>query len=611
MTTEPPTPLITTLNYNADSSGPHTAMANKRTLRECDILFLGESQSGKSTLIEFLQRYANPAYTINKEHVGDGIFSLTKDVRKTTIRTDLPSTFVLNKKTGERVDYGKFLDDDQEDYEDELNDRKTYRTDTERLASEEVIFNLYDTPGLNDTELSDEENIAVIFRALQREKVRSINLIIITVANNPFTEDLQSALKTYVNLLPDLNGNIVFVHTRVDYSKLHPKEELFVITLQEKKRILHYLMNRDTVPHLLIDNDILSTRTIRNCMTQNKLRELLAMAKLNQPVSLQVMVINKTIKMRVVDEILKEKFTVLVATREETLARKNQEQKDVLKTLGEIKGEIIKHQTDLQNIARDIAFYDRDALHLLHEERYDQTWSMMKFGVAKTAMYYPGKTLERKHDFINHILDHVDKQAHNIKVLQEAGGVNNNHWAVKFHRKRFQDGVYHVKLYIKKFKMFSATIEELRTKDNKTKGLLLDSQEALDKYNNDVQAIQAEIRELVLDLESNRNILGRVSSQQVHSKVFQAIVADNVYVREDSVSAIKLEDFYTKKWSTLDEMEKIVDPVYTAPLDTSESTNDTSETPQDECSEAESLAVAKLATEMEGMSFGQASSREP
>jgi len=586
-------------------------MANKRTLRECDILFLGESQSGKSTLIEFLQRYANPAYTINKDHVGDGIFSLTKDVRKTTIRTDLPSTFVLNKKTGERVDYGKFLDDDQEDYEDELNDRKTYRTDTERLASEEVIFNLYDTPGLNDTELSDEENIAVIFRALQREKVRSINLIIITVANNPFTEDLQSALKTYVNLLPDLNGNIVFVHTRIDYSKLHPKEELFVITLQEKKRILHYLMNRDTVPHLLIDNDILSTRTIRNCMTQNKLRELLAMAKLNQPVSLQVMVINKTIKMRVVDEILKEKFTVLVATREETLARKNQEQKDVLKTLGEIKGEIIKHQTDLQNIARDIAFYDRDALHLLHEERYDQTWSMMKFGVAKTAMYYPGKTLERKHDFIDHILDHVDKQAHNIKVLQEAGGVNKNHWAVKFHRKRFQDGVYHVKLYIKKFKMFSAKIEELRTKDNKTKGLLLYSQEALDKYNNDVQAIQAEIRELVLDLESNRNILGRVSSQQVHSKVFQAIVADNVYVREDSVSAIKLEDFYTKKWSTLDEMEKIVDPVYTAPLDTSESTNDTSETPQDECSEAESLAVAKLATEMEGMSFGQASSREP
>ncbi|KAF9381380.1 hypothetical protein CPB97_007794 [Podila verticillata] len=585
-------------------------MANESTPRECNILFLGESQSGKSTLIEFLQRYADPGYTINKDHVGDGIFSCTKDVRITTIHTDLPSTFVLNKKTGERVDYGKFLEEDQEDYEDELNDRKTYQTGTERLTTEQVIFNLYDTPGLNDTDLTDEDNIAVIFKALEKEKVPSINLIIITVANNPFTEDLQSALKTYVNLLPDLNGNIVFVHTRIDYSKLHPKEELFVITLQEKKRILHDLMKRETVPHLLIDNDILSTRTIRNCMTQNKLRELLAMAKLNQPVSLQVMVINKTEKMRIVDEILKDKFTVIVATREETLAHKHKEQKAVLETLGEIKGEIVKYQTDLQNIARDIAFHDREALHLLHEERYDQTWSMMKLGVAKTAMYYPGKTLERKPGFVNHVLDHVDKQAHNIKVLQEAGGVGENHWAVKFHRKRFQDGVYHVKLYIKKSKMFSAKIEELQTKNNTTKGLLLESQELLDKCNQDSKDIQSEIQELIDELESNRNILGRVSTQQVHSKVFQAIVAANVYVREDSVSAIKLEDFYTKKLPLLDAMEKIDDPVYTAPLNTSEETNDTSEETKDECSKAEALADAKLVTEMEGMSFEKASSHE-
>jgi len=60
-------------------------------------------------------------------------------------------------------------------------------------------------------------------------------------------------------------------------------------------------MGRDTVPHLLIDNDIGSIRTIRNCMTQNKLRELLAMARLNLSVSLQVMAIYKTEKMKVID----------------------------------------------------------------------------------------------------------------------------------------------------------------------------------------------------------------------------------------------------------------------------------------------------------------------
>ncbi|KAF9305997.1 hypothetical protein BGZ74_007966 [Mortierella antarctica] len=503
-------------------------MANKSTQRECNILFLGESQSGKSTLIECLKKYADPDYIISRLNVGDGIFSCTKNVMRSTIRTNLPTSHVLDKKE-ERVDYGKFLEGDQEDYEDELNERRQYRVERDESNSDQVTFNLYDTPGLNDTALFDEKNIAIIFSALEKEKVPSINLVIITVANNPFTEDLYNALKAYVNLLLDLNGNIVFVHTKIDYSKLHPKEELSVLALKEKKRILHDLMGRDTVPHVLIDNDINSTKVIRNCMTQNRLRELLAMAKLNQPVAVRVMTMNKTVKMRIVDAILQDKFEVLIKQREEILKNKNKEEEEVLRTIGLIEADIIKYESDIQNIDRDLAYYDKDTLYLLFEMRYDQAWSAMKLAERKTAMYYPGRILSNSPGFIKHVLDHIDTQEHNIEVARQVGGVSYNHWAVQFCRRRLQDGVYHVKIYVKRSKKFSATIEKMRTRESVVKDLLHESKEKLRTYITDVQDIKNNIMELLNDLEWDRYVLGRVSMKLVHSKVFHALVDADVY----------------------------------------------------------------------------------
>lgn len=38
---------------------------------EYNILFLGETQSGKSTLIESLKKYAYPSYSINRDKIGN------------------------------------------------------------------------------------------------------------------------------------------------------------------------------------------------------------------------------------------------------------------------------------------------------------------------------------------------------------------------------------------------------------------------------------------------------------------------------------------------------------------------------------------------------------
>ncbi|KAF9271171.1 hypothetical protein BGZ74_006412, partial [Mortierella antarctica] len=168
-------------------------------------------------------------------------------------------------------------------------------------------------------------------------------------------------------------------------------------------------------------------------------------------------------------------FEGLIKTREETLKNKNKEEEEVLKTIGLIEADIIKYESDIQNIDRDLAFYDKDILHLLYEERYDQAWSMMKLAERKTAMFYPGRILSNSPGFITHVLDHIDTQEHNIEVARQAGGVGENHWAVQFRRRRLQDGVYHVKIYVKKSKRFSTTIEKLRTRESVVKDSLHES----------------------------------------------------------------------------------------------------------------------------------------
>ncbi|KAG0334468.1 hypothetical protein BG000_008305 [Podila horticola] len=448
----------------------------------------------------------------------------------------------------------------------------------DKSTSDKVTFNLYDTPGLNDTTLFDEKTIASIFNALEKEKTLSINLVVITVANNPFTEDLQNALKANVDLLPDLNGNIVFVHTRIDYSKLHPDEESFVLTLTEKKRILHELMGRDTVPHVLIDNDIGSTRVIRNCITQNILRELLAMAKLNRPVSIENKVVNKTEKMKIVDAILQETFHDGITRQKEVLGQKKVAWGEALSNVADLKAEIVKHEQDLEIIKRELSFHERDGLVLLYEERYDQAWSMMKSFNPEAAMYYPGKALESLPGFINHTLDYIDIEEHNVEVIQQVGGISERYWAVRFLCQGSQNGTYHVKLYITREKMYRVYIENLRTKENAIKETLAWLKIDFQQLETEGQELPKDIQELVDDLELHMYLLGRVSSKQLLLEDFQAMTNEDVYVREDSVSAANLQKFYLKKRleeksrlraSLLDQVdENTATPSATAPTET-------------------------------------------
>ncbi|KAG0038658.1 hypothetical protein BGZ82_011311 [Podila clonocystis] len=539
-----------------------------------NILFLGETQSGKSTLIEALKKYSDPEYTVNRVNVGDGIFSPTKEVGTSTIVTNRPNYFVSKQTNNglEQVNYGDFISNDQGAYEDELNECRAYGLERAKSSDIEATFNLIDTPGLNDTVLFDESNIATIFKALK--DIKSVNLVAITVANNPFTDGLKDTLRAYVDLLPEFNGNIVFVHTKIDYAMLHPSVTHFARSLREKKNILHDLMCRDSVPHLLIDNDIGSKEIIRNCITQNKLRELLSMAKLNQPVPLQAMVMKKTEKMRVVDIILKAKYEELIKARETTLAFKNQAQKDVRARITDLEAKITRHDQALQNIERNLSFYERDDLTLLHEEIYQQDCSILSSKDGSKTMYYSGKNPSDTYGGLLHTIDHIDIQARNIEILDEAGGAGSSFWAVQFRKTKCQNGLYHVKIYVTKKKRFAEDIRRWRTKQGIEQELYDTYKAELEKFERHEQQQSPEIEELLKQLRLYWYLHGRASSADLDSKALQALMDAKVYVQDHSLSALNVQKFYLEKKDELDSVERHSDFVTPPPVDNSECSND-------------------------------------
>lgn len=246
-------------------------------------------------------------------------------------------------------------------------------------------------------------------------------MIVITVVITLLSESMQSRTKAHVELIPSFLNNIVFVHTKIYYSKVHPAEEHFLESLVDRKRILHDLMGHNSSPHLLIDNNVNSTTPIRDCITHNRLQELLSMARLNQPVHFSSMMMSKTRQRWMVNELLKVQLTKAIASREQELFPQDEMRDDELSKIIQIDVRIGEVAQDIVNIAHDLNFRERDNLVLL-SERLDQAWSNL-YSDPRTIMIYPGQVLADTPGFIGHVLDHVETHTHNIKVIKQAGGV--------------------------------------------------------------------------------------------------------------------------------------------------------------------------------------------
>ncbi|KAG0348857.1 hypothetical protein BG005_011279 [Podila minutissima] len=252
-----------------------------------NILFIGESGSGKTTFIEALKHYADPQHVLGTEG-GSSMVLPSSGFGFSQIETDLPSFCLTSTYSDEPVDLKSLSEQmDQDDYGRELKKSSGYTLYCEPSSLSKARYQLIDTPGLKYHD-SAKYKTACGFLGQIKKLVARLNMIIITVSNSVITSEQRNELQMALAGLDAFKAQVVFVHTNVDYVKLHPGDVKFASVYEEKKSILRGLMGGDwgAVKHFVIDNKAGFEENARACITQNTLRELLLLAQSNKQVTL-------------------------------------------------------------------------------------------------------------------------------------------------------------------------------------------------------------------------------------------------------------------------------------------------------------------------------------
>ncbi|KAF9172185.1 hypothetical protein BGX21_005010 [Mortierella sp. AD011] len=494
---------------------------------EINILLLGETQSGKSTFIELVKKYADLDYTIDLSNIGSSVKSCTKDIIRSTVHTDLPIPKIVKsdpESSPITINLGSLINDSPnvDDFDDVLNQRNIAIIQVPSKAPKQYQFNLIDTPGLNDTRGKDEKHIASIYKASRYSEC--IHLVLVTIGKGPFSPGFQAAIKCYFDIFPEFHGIVAFVHTHFDYKNLHPEREEVFSHHIVKKDALNDMMGRHTCHHLEIDCDVKSTRPIRIGITQNIIRRILSLAPFNQPVAMKRVLILKSPKMRVTDNILVDKLKAILDAQRKTADFKDKTQGDILRKLYEMETHLNSLHYEEQELEEYIKEHDTDDLVMIHESRFDESWRALHCKKSHCM------------DFQNqeHIICKKDILRENVKISKEQGGEGHNYWNVVYKRHGYEDGSLHVKLYTTRSSIYSKQISE---RMSRLAQLRRDRQEIKREhfqYSSKHHSEQADFRKLVELNASYTELISRLSRERLPSEVFQQLIDEDAYASENS-----------------------------------------------------------------------------
>lgn len=508
-------------------------MLDKPLVPEYNVLVLGETQSGKSTLIQCMRKYANPNTAIDTTALGTGFLSHTRKVNTTTITTDLPEYSVVDK-SGANINHSKFIKmHDGNDFEDTLNMRHGLATTKGRpRLSKSAKFTIIDTPGFNSTGSDDEQNVQSIFNALN--KTTTIHLIIITISMGPFTHGLKDAIKIYVNMFPGVNGTIAFVNTQFDYKNFHSTRAQVSHAIEHRMECLRGIMGLTAVPSFKIDCNLNSKRPIRNCITHNTIQKILELATLSQPVHILQSVLTKTRKMREIDNILRPQFESALADIERT-TRWLQDPKE-----GELQAEIFcgenrTHQPQARIKALEELFVLHNAAlpYTLHDDRFDKKYEVI--GEGQTTSIYHQETR------VLYLPIDKGQLCHQVQVAREFGRGGDGVWQTYSLPELSSHCL--VKITSRKCQVdIEERCRESGELQRKLEGAIGQRQEDVHYQENWPQ----EIKDLFDDLAEKVRVLRFLVNDFLMPEVFEALMDAKVYIGDTAQCLKKAREVYTK-----------------------------------------------------------------
>lgn len=495
-----------------------------------NILVLGETQAGKSTFIQTTCQYACPMHQLTSGAVGDGFNSCTSDVVCHSIITNLPSFKVVDTKlrlephgAPALVDYVDVLSKGSlVSYDKILNQYQTPDGDFElkqdEASKQQIRFNLYDTPGLNDSNCNDELHVANIFNAVK--KAGKIHMVLIVVGQGPCSPGLQGAIRSYLDIFPQFQDIMAIVHTKTDYKLLHPKDPTgFDENRKAKTKKLHEIIGRDNFPHFWIDCDLHCIKPVPKCITQNTLQMILRIAMSNQPLSLETATMSKTPRMRDVDKLIEDKYGDLFKSLGDALHHRGEVQGKLMSEVFKAIDAVAKNESDQENAEAFIKANETDETELMDEFLYTDEWAHFHIIRSDTVSL-------KKQDFT---IDVMNVYHPGFKLDNEEGGEGATTWSARYKRKSYKNGVLRVRCYVKKRNKYKDLIEGNRSKLDDLKRCHEDMVKSRESQAEASKEIQGEVDELVLKNTLYTQIVKIVREDMMRPDLYRALANAGAY----------------------------------------------------------------------------------
>ncbi|KAF9309952.1 hypothetical protein BG003_009118 [Podila horticola] len=417
-----------------------------KELDQINILLIGDVQSGKSSLVETFKLYADPDYVVNTQHITQGNSRYADEkVKVTAFLSDLHTVQIrkLKQSTGgyDVID----LEQEaarmtEEDFEDLLNlgAKGAVTAVITANASKRYRFNIYEGPSLNESAETFEKNIFSVHKTLVESK-QYFHQVLFTLAPGPITSAIRTTIRVCSDIFSDLNTLFSFVHTKVDYPKLHFLNKQFQESMKERQELLQRYIHSGAKPYL-IDNNLTSSWPVQRAKTQNVVYEILQAATNAKPIALKSPLMKKTPKMVSIDTNLKWQARDEFQETQKEITKNNDELLEIRNKIRELDNNYKAKDLAVNSaqIQKDAA--SRDDLEIVFKERFD--FDKVQF----TEIYSRTMTFKKQARQI----EEVSIEKHNVVIEQALGGKGCNHWKIIYRRENFEPGSLEVILYAKK-----------------------------------------------------------------------------------------------------------------------------------------------------------------
>ncbi|KAK6354297.1 hypothetical protein TWF730_008708 [Orbilia blumenaviensis] len=217
-------------------------------MKEIDILLIGPSQSGKSEFINKIRKLHALKYGVEGDvpEVGNGSFSCTQVCKTYDILFERTRYKLLHKETQEEI---VFPQGEGEAFFKRFWRKRTIDNTSIHPIKENpdaVRLRIIDTPGLDDSNASDPENMVKVLRylhsAAQARKTTHLTAVIFIIkSSSAFDQTLQGVYRYYKTCMPNLFGGLVVVNTNYTVQSW----KTIITRINKEKKISGY---PDTLP---------------------------------------------------------------------------------------------------------------------------------------------------------------------------------------------------------------------------------------------------------------------------------------------------------------------------------------------------------------------------